>query len=258
MTGRRPLHRRRSAVAAASAALAVLVGGCGLVGVRVSDEPGGPLRVGAQETMGPEPEPTETIDPALSDHSLQNVTFTGRCPARVAIHVPEEWTGNASATSFSAGPPDAGLNSARLSVYCSEGFSETASETVSNAKQYQFSDSDTTIGAERTGQAGPGYFWTYAAELGEEEAWNLGGPTSTVGSVVGYPIAGKVYQIRFNYYFAMDDAETRALATASIGNLTVEGSSIGAPQWSADGGGDGTDGPDGDGTDGPDGDGTDG
>lgn len=229
---------RRWAVAAASAALMLVVSGCGLVGVRVSDEAGGPLRVGAQPTMGPEPEPTETLDPALADHTLQNVTFTGGCPARVSIHVPSSWTGNASATSFNAGPSDSGLDGARLSVYCSEAFSESASESVSTSQNYQFSDSATTIGAERTGQAGPGYFWTYEAELGSEEAWNLDGPTSAVGSVVGYPIAGKVYQIQFNYYFPTDDAATRELATASIANLTVEGTQIGAPQWSA-GAGDG-------------------
>lgn len=238
MTRRQPPQWRRWSVAAASAALMLIVSGCGLVGVRLSEEAGGPLRVGAQPTMGPEPEPTETLDPALADHTLQNVTFTDGCPARVSIHVPSQWTGNASATSFNARPSDSGLDGARLSVFCSEAFSESASETVSSLQSYQFSDSATTIGAERTGQAGPGYFWTYEAELGPEEAWYLDGPTSAVGSVVGYPIAGKVYQIQFNYYFATDDEEARELATASIANLTVEGSRIGAPQWST-GAGDG-------------------
>ncbi|SMY12085.1 hypothetical protein [Brevibacterium jeotgali] len=227
---------RRWGVAAASAALMLIVSGCGLVGVRLSDEAGGPLRVGAQPSMGPEPEPTETLDPALVDHTLQHVTFTDRCPARVSIHVPSRWTGNATDTSFNARPADSGLDGPRLSVFCSESFSESASESVSSLQSYQFSDSATTIGAERTGQAGPGYFWTYEAELGPEEAWSLDGPTSAVGSVVGYPIAGKVYQIQFNYYFATDDEAARGLATASIANLTVEGSAIGAPQWSSDAG----------------------
>ena len=71
--------------------------------------------------MGPEPEPTETLDPALADHTLQNVRFTDGCPARVSIHVPSDWTGNASATSFNARPSDSGLDGARLSVYCSRG-----------------------------------------------------------------------------------------------------------------------------------------
>ncbi len=211
----------------------LVVSGCGLVGVRVSDEAGGPLRIGAQPTMGPEPEPTETLDPALADHTLQNVPFTGDCPARVAIHVPDDWTGNATATSFNAQPSDAGFDGARLSVYCSEAYSESASEAVSSSQSYMFSDSTTTVGAERTGQTGPGYFWTYEAELGPEEAFYLDGPTAAVGSVVGYPIAGKVYQIQFTYYFPADDDATRTLATASIGNLAVEGSQIGAPQWSS-------------------------
>lgn len=236
MTRRQSPQSRRWSVATASAAAVLIVSGCGLVGVRVSDEAGGPLRVGAQPTMGPEPEPTESLDPALADHTLQNVRFTDGCPARVAIHVPSDWTGNASATSYNARPSDSGLDAARLSVFCSEAFSESASEAVSSLQNYQFSDSATTIDAERTGQAGPGYFWTYEAELGPEEAWNLDGPTSAVGSVVGYPIAGKVYQIQFNYYFAADDAAARELATASIANLTVEGSEIGAPQWSTDAG----------------------
>lgn len=233
MTRRLSPQQRRWTVAAASAAVMLIVSGCGLIGVRVSDEAGGPLRIGAQPTMGPEPDPTETLDPALADHTLQNVRFTDGCPARVSIHVPTDWTGNASASSFNARPSDSGLDDARLSVYCSEAYSGSASESVASMQSYQFTDSATTISAERTGQAGPGYFWTYEAELGPEEAFYIDEPTSAVGSVVGYPIAGKVYQIQFNYYFASDDADARALATASIANLAVEGSEIGAPQWSS-------------------------
>ena len=65
MTPHGPRQRFRWGAAVAASAAVLLVSGCGLVGVRISDEAGAPLRVGAQPTMGPEPEPTETADPAL-------------------------------------------------------------------------------------------------------------------------------------------------------------------------------------------------
>lgn len=219
---------------AASATLALVVSGCGLVGVRVSDEAGAPLRIGAQQTMGPEPEPTETQDPALADQALQHLNFSGNCPARATIHVPNAWTGNLAATSFNARPSAGGFDGPRLSVYCSEAFGSSASDAVASSQRYQFTDSATTVLAERTGQAGTGYFWTFEADLGPEDAFSVSDDeqTSAVGSNVAYPIAGKVYEIRFVYYFTTGDDATRELATASIANLTVEGASIGAPTWS--------------------------
>lgn len=222
--------------AVAGVVLVGVVSGCGLVGVRLSDEAGAPLRLGAQPTMGPEPEPTETQDPALADQSLEHLTFSGNCPARVTIHVPQGWTGNLAATSYNALPAAGGFDGPRLSVSCSEAYGSSASDAVASSQRYQFTDSDTTVLAERTGQAGPGYFWTYQADLGANETLGTGGEsgTSAIGSNVAYPIAGKVYEIRFIYYFSTDDSATRDLAAASIANVTVEGTSIGAPTWSDD------------------------
>lgn len=220
--------------AAAVAALIIAVSGCGLVGVRLSDEAGAPLRVDAQPTMGPEPEPTQTQDPALADQTLEHLRFSGSCPARATIHVPQGWTGNAAATSFNALPAAGGLEGPRLSVSCSDTYGSSASDAVAGSQRYQFTDPDTTVVAEHTGQAGPGYFWTFQADLGADETLGANGESgmSAIGSNVAYPIAGKVYEIRFVYYFSTGDSATRDLAAASIENITVEGASIGAPTWS--------------------------
>lgn len=229
-------RRARGTRAAATAAAALLLlSGCGLVGVRIAEGPGGPVRVGAQPTMGPEPEPTETADPRLDGMTVQRLNLSGDCPVRVALHVPDDWTGNLSGSSYSAFPASSGFDGPRLSVYCTESYSDSASEAVSSQKQYRFSEEDTELVAERTGQTGPGYYWTYEANLGAEEAFSALSdvPTTAVGSLVSYPVAGKIYDVTVMYALPTDDADLMPAVQAAVAHLEVEGSPVGSPpEWS--------------------------
>ncbi|WP_019159711.1 hypothetical protein [Brevibacterium senegalense] len=221
----------RWAVSTAAAAAVLLVSGCGLVGVRLSDEAGAPLRVGAQPTMGPEPEPTETTDPALEGMELKNVTFSGDCPARVGLYLPDDWTSNSTGSSFAAFPTTGGFDGPRLSVLCSDAFADSASASVSSTQEYQFTDDETQVVAEHMGQVGPGYSWVYEANLGSEEtmASFSDEPTTAVAASIAYPISGKLYDLSVTYYFNTDDTETRDQAVASLSNLQVEGVTVSSP-----------------------------
>lgn len=231
MTPRGPRRRFRWGAAVAASAAVVLVSGCGLVGVRISDEAGAPLRVGAQPTMGPEPEPTETVDPALTGMTQQNLTFTADCPARVGVHVPNDWTSNATGSSFAAFPTSGGFDGPRLSVMCSSGFASTPSESVSSTQKYQFSDPTTEVVAEHTGQVGPGYSWVYEANLGPEETMSSFSDeaTSAVGASISYPISGKLYDVTATYYYTTGDTKVRDQAVASLSHLTIEGTRVSSP-----------------------------
>lgn len=221
----------RWAVSTAAAAAVLLVSGCGLVGVRLSDEAGAPLRVGAQPTMGPEPQPTETADPALEGMTQQNITFSGDCPARVGLYLPDDWTSNSTGSSFAAFPTTGGFDGPRLSVLCSDAFADSASASVSSTQEYQFTDDETQVVAEHMGQVGPGYSWVYEANLGSEEtmASFSDEPTTAVAASIAYPISGKLYDLSVTYYFNTDDTETRDQAVASLSNLQVEGVTVSSP-----------------------------
>lgn len=225
---------RRFAAGGAAASAAVLLAGCGLVGVRTAEEAGGPLRISTQPTQGPAPEVTEPTGPDVEGLVQTRLNLGSTCPARVSLYVPDDWHGTTSGSSYYAQPLDAGFESAGVNVYCSEAFGSSPSEGVNSARSYQFSDETTEVLAERTAQVGEGYSWAYQALLGEEEIMHQGAPTMTVGAVVDYPISGKVYDVRIAYTFAADDAEAFEYATAALSHLEVEGGAVAAPEWHTD------------------------
>lgn len=222
---------RRGALAVGAASAAVMLTGCGLVGVRVATGDGGPVRISAQTTQGPEPVVEETEGPSTEGMEQLSLSLGSSCPARVSLYAPEDWTGSTSGGSYYGMPVDAGIDAAGVSVYCTTSFGDSAAEGVDSSRSYQFSDRDTEIVVEKTSPAGEGYYWAYQAELGEEEPLYKGEPTTVMGVIAHYPVSGQLYQVNVTFSFASDDQQTREYAAASLSHLTVEGASIAAPAW---------------------------
>lgn len=202
------------------------------MGFRLSDEEGGPLRIAAQPTAGPEPEPTETA-PAIPDGFEEvSLTFGTNCPARVSILVPDGWRKPDGAGSVFLYPEPAEINGPQISVSCYETFTQSPSESVNSTQRYLFED-ETEVLAQRKGQLGAGYVWIYEADLAENEIRYAGEPTRLYGVQVAYPINGKTYAVDFTSTTPTADAETVEALSVVASHITVEGQEVVAPDFTA-------------------------
>lgn len=181
-----PRARYRSILRAGAAMSAVaLLAGCGLVGIRTSDESGAPVGIAVAPTQGPEPEPTETGPQIPEGWTLEKLDLGGECGTRVDVALPPSAEMDTSAVVLSSiyinfEEPHEQM---AMRVSCDPAFQPTAAESIAFHKEYEFSYGDATRIADRDIQVPGGSGWAYKAEAGPTEPMMIGlGSGSDKGS----------------------------------------------------------------------------
>lgn len=225
--------RRILRTAAASAGI-LLLSACGVVGIRTSNEAGGPVGVGVQETAGPSPTPTETEDPVPEGVTVTGVDFGADCPVDMKVGLPDGWTFVSTPGQYQSAFDSAATTSGPLvSVTCREPYSTgSASEIIGSAEEYAFNEPGTSVVAERKGQFGNGYYWSYQADLDPAEIFAVESKQSTYyGAEIAYSIQGKIYQVSYGAVAASDDTETVEALGAAASVIELEGIPLTMPEW---------------------------
>ena len=224
---------RRTLRAVLAAGAAVLLAGCGALQVRTSEEGSGAMGVRVAETAGPEPTPTET-GPAIPDgYTLTHVPFQGGCAVPIQVVLPDSFSVNASSESyvaFTAQTP--ALDQPSIEVYCtSDAYAESAVDHIETSRNYSYTETGTTRLAERKGQLGNGYFWSYQIDLSPQEIFAGQVQTMMYGALVGYTAEGRLYSIRYSASTRTDDADGRELLAPAAEFVEVDGHFVPMPDW---------------------------
>ncbi|MCT1691719.1 hypothetical protein M3B11_12325 [Brevibacterium sp. p3-SID960] len=209
-----PRARHSRALRALAAAGAILtLTGCGLVGIRTSDEPGGPLGVAIAPTQGPEPEPTETGPQIPEGWELHRADFAGECNSRLEVALPPSvkatpGTERGAFIYFTFGSPH---DKMVMNISCNESFRQSPVEELQFEKEYEFSYGDSTKLADRDVRVDNGAGWAYKAEVNEKSSL-------MIGLVGGSAAKGYAFAV-----YAAQQAEGR-METISVTTVALEDS----------------------------------
>ncbi|WP_231939573.1 hypothetical protein [Brevibacterium siliguriense] len=229
----RPASVRRGA-AAGALALTLLLSGCSVFQIRTEDKADGPVRIGVQETAGPEPtgKPTEAGIP--EGMSKTSVTFGDSCPVELSFALGDDWRDNSGSNAefhvFNHGE-DASRGDIIL-VNCTDEYGDSAQEVIDQKRRYNFSEQDSQVIAEQTGSLAAGEFWSYQGELGPTEILALNGePTSAFGVQAGYKINGRLVNISIEMRTLKTNTEVAEDFKKMLPTVTIDGERVPAPSF---------------------------
>ncbi|GAA4383186.1 hypothetical protein [Brevibacterium pityocampae] len=225
------MRRRIQALCAAGAA--VLLAGCGAFQVRTSEEGGGVMGVRVAQTAGPTPTPTET-GPALADgYQLVDVPFSEGCGVPMRVAVPDGFSVGSSAgdyVTFVEGT--AALDDPTISIYCSDSvLSETAAEHIETTRSYGYQEAGTTKIAERKGQFGNGYFWSYQVDMSPREIFAGTSQTMLYGADIAYTAEGRLCTLKYAATAPTEDVAGQHRLQPAADFVEVDGRFVPMPDW---------------------------
>ncbi|MGC2939635.1 MULTISPECIES: hypothetical protein [unclassified Brevibacterium] len=220
--------------AAGALALTILLSGCSVFQIRTEDKSAGPVRVGVQETAGPEPtgKPTEAGVP--EGMSRTSVSFGDSCPVDLSFALGDEWTESSGSTEqfhfFSRG--DGSTRSDVILVNCTDEYGDSAQEVVDKKRRFNFSKQDSQVLAEQTGSLAAGEFWSYQAELGPTEILALDSePTYAFGVQTGYKINGRLVNLSIEMRTLKDNTESAEDYKKMLPTVTIDGEKVPSPSF---------------------------
>ncbi|WP_228278284.1 DcrB/PsbP domain-containing protein [Brevibacterium limosum] len=224
----------RRAAAAGTLALTVLLSGCSVFQIRTEDKSAGPVRIGVQETAGPEPtgKPTEAGIPEGMEKT--SVTFGDSCPVELSFALGDDWTDSTGSTDqfhvFSRG--DDSVRSDIILVNCTDEYGDSAQEVVDQKRRFNFSKQDSQVLAEQTGSLAAGEFWSYQGVLGPTEILALDSqPTYAFGVQTGYKINGRLVNLSIEMRTLKDNAATEKDYEKMLPTVTIDGEKVPAPSF---------------------------
>ncbi|AMT95631.1 hypothetical protein A2T55_16835 [Brevibacterium linens] len=233
MASARPASVRRAA-AAGTLALTVLLSGCSVFQIRTEDKSAGPMRIGVQETAGPEPtgKPTEAGIP--EGMSKTSVSFGSSCPVDLSFALGDDWRDSSGSSEefhvFSHGENSATADI--ILVSCNDEYGDSAQGVVDNKRRYNFSKQDSQVIAEQTGSLAVGEFWSYQGELGPTEILALNSkPTYAYGVETGYKINGRLVNLSIQMRTLKTNTEVAEDFKKMLPTVTIDGERVPAPSF---------------------------
>lgn len=224
----------RRAAAAGTLALTVLLSGCSVFQIRTEDKSAGPMRIGVQETAGPEPtgKPTEAGIP--KGMTRTSVSFGSSCPVDLSFAIGDEWRDSTGSTEqfhvFTHGENSAEADI--ILVNCTDEYGDSAQEVVDQKRRYNFSKQDSQVIAEQTGSLAAGEFWSYQGELGPTEIMALNKkPTYVFGVQTGYKINGRLVNISIEMRTPKTNTEVTEDFKKMLPTVTIDGEKVPAPSF---------------------------
>lgn len=228
----RALGARTRGLIASLSVGALVLSGCSVLQIRTTDTSSRPLTVAVKDEPGdaPTPEPEATLPEGMEEVSL-NLGTT--CPVTVRFAMGAGWTKNSSNDAFIVFSRGNSIAEGDvIIVSCSDAFDDTAEDVVSSKKKYAFSKPESGVLAERIGDFGAGYYWTFQGDLGPSEIFAIGQkPTAMFGADMGYNVNGRLVAI---------DVEMRALKTNAMAigefkemlpTVSVDGAKVATPTF---------------------------
>ncbi|WAL39739.1 hypothetical protein BRM1_10815 [Brevibacterium sp. BRM-1] len=224
------MRRRGTAVGAACAA-ALLLTGCGAIGVRTEDGAGGPLRLGLQETAGPPPPPTAPGDVVPDGYAPVHGDFGEYCPVRVDLVVPKAWVhnemGGSGSRSFRKNPNK--LSDAFVGVLCMPAFEDSAAKAIDSTARYKNDSPTNTITSQRKSAIDGGAAWAYAADLTKKDPQAYGVPTRLVSLRAAVFKGGKLYSVSIDARAPQTDTASKEMSKVIVEHSRIAGKSIAPP-----------------------------
>lgn len=229
----RPASARRAA-AAGTLALTVLLSGCSVLQIRTEDKSAGPVRIGVEETAGPEPtgKPTEAGIP--EGMTKTSVTFGSSCPVELTFAIGDDWRDSTGSTEqfhvFNHGEDT--TRGDTILVNCTDEYGDSAQEVVDQKRRYNFSEQDSQVLAEQTGSLAAGEFWSYQGELGPTEILAINNePTYAFGVQTGYKINGRLVNLSIEMRTPKTNTEVAEDFKKMLPTVTIDGEKVPSPSF---------------------------
>lgn len=219
---------------AAGAVLSLLLSGCSVLQIRTEDKDAAPVRVGVDETAGPEPTEKPTDAGIPEGMSKQTVTLGDTCPADVTLALGDDWkAGGADTERFSiftrAG---SGLDSDVIIIDCAEEFNDSAQAVVDSKRRYAFGEQDSQVLAERVGALSAGSYWSYQGELGPTEILAINQkPTVSYGVETALKLNGRLVSIGVDMRTPKTNTKAAEEFKKILPTVTINGEKIPAPSF---------------------------
>ncbi|AZU02041.1 hypothetical protein [Brevibacterium linens] len=229
----RPASVRRAA-AAGTLALTVLLSGCSVFQIRTEDKSSGPMRIGVQETAGPEPTGTPTEAGIPEGMTKTSVTFGGSCPVELSFALGDDWRDSSGSTDqfhvFTHGNDSSRADI--ILVNCTDEYGDSAQEVVDSKRRYNFSEQDSQVLAEQTGSLAAGEYWSYQGEVGPTEILALNSkPTYAFGVQTGYKINGRLVNLSIEMRTPKTNTEVAEDFKKMLPTVTIDGERVPAPSF---------------------------
>lgn len=221
------------AVIAGSAAATLLLSGCSVLQIRTAERESGPIRVGVEQQAGEDPtgEPTEPTVPEGMETKLLNLG--AECPVDLSFALGPDWFEGSGSPAFVVFTRGSSLtDSDAIIVSCSEAFNESPQAVVDGKRQYTFSEQGSTVTAERTGNIGSGYYWTFQGVLGKTEIFAINQePTVMYGARIGYQTNGRLVDIGIEMRALQSDEAAAEDFKKMLPTLQIDGESVPTPTF---------------------------
>ncbi|WP_146004376.1 hypothetical protein [Brevibacterium luteolum] len=234
----RARHRRPLRALAAASAVSVLLSGCGLVGIRTSDEPGAPLGIAVAPTQGPAPEPTETGPQIPEGWKMHRADFAGECASRLEVALPPNakpapGSERGRYIFYTFGSPDEQMTT---HITCEESFRQSPQEELQFKKEYEFDYGDTNGKklADRDIRVKNGAGWAYKSELGASAIQFLGTDAeSGYGFTVhaSHQAEGRMETVSVNTAAGDENPATVETAEKIVQHVFLEHEQFIIPDW---------------------------
>ncbi|UVI35885.1 hypothetical protein [Brevibacterium spongiae] len=219
---------------AAGAVLSLLLSGCSVLQIRTEDKDAGPIRVGVDETAGPEPTEKPTDAGIPEGMSKQTVNLGDTCPVDVSFALGDDWTAGAGDTerfsSFSRG--QSSLDSDVIVVDCAEEFDDSAQSVVDTKRKFAFGEQDSQVLAERVGALSAGSYWSYQGELGPTEILAINQQATVFyGVETAFKLNGRLVSVAVGMRTPKTNAEAAEDFKKMLPTVTINGEKIPAPSF---------------------------
>lgn len=213
----------------------LVLSGCGALQFRTSAQPGGPMQVGVTDTPGPSPTPTPTPteDPLPEGMRAIDADLGSECPMELEVAVPDHWGEPSGSTAFlMVNAPGSPMTSPKLTISCRPAFSNSATEAVNSARNYRYNGEGSKIEAEKKGQFGNGYYWSYQAALDAKEIMAMNQEaTAAIGSEIALTAQGKLYTLTVEGQALERDLDGTEQLHKILETVKVDGSQLPVPDF---------------------------